>query len=138
MADHDGNDGTLEYLDFDTAAIDEDEEEDINNINGTDDEEHWNDVDPSELENDFNFNEVLEDQDIDLKMITEKLNCEDAEINSNKSIVGRSLLHIALLFLFLWATFYGLSSTALKQSDSIPQLSLYCYGIKFICCSINS
>ena len=48
-------------------------------------------------------------------MITEKLNHEDAEINSNKSIVGRSLLCIALLFLFLWATFYGISSIALNH-----------------------
>ena len=111
MADHADN-HSAEDLNFDyTAGIDEGNEENIVNIDGTDDDEHLDNVEPGEFENDF---DEMKDQHIDISKITEKLNHEDS-VDSNRLAVGRSLLHMTLLFLFLWASFYGIPSTALNH-----------------------
>ena len=86
------------------------------NSTGTPDEikqEHLEDIDLDELEADFNIEDIL----IDLGKIADTLDDEDSETvgNDESSNVGKSLLQITMLFLLLWASFYGISATALNH-----------------------
>lgn len=82
-------------------------------------QEHWNsDVDLDELVNDFNEDNVTKDLDIDLEKVAETIDSEDIETdndNHGSTVTGNSILHVTVLFLLLWASFYGISATALNH-----------------------
>lgn len=66
-------------------------------------QEHWDDIDLHELSNDFNGEDMVKDKAVDLGMVAEKLNCEDAETtcgNNESNPIGRSLLHFTMFFYY--------------------------------------